>query len=380
MEIKVFNKQLDLIAILEEFTSLRWVRRYFKSGEFELHCPLTTETLKYLKNENIIYIGDDEAGIIETRELATDENGLDNIVCRGKFLTSYLDRRINWNTVVFEGKAEDLMRHLVNINAINPSDTNRKIDNLILGSLTNLSAIIRYQNSYDNLIDCLESIGLTTNYGYRVEFDYINKKLKFKVYSGKDLTINQSNYAPCLFSRDFENILKQAYTDSNNNYRNVCLIAGAGEGAARKKTSIGTNRGIDRYELFVDAKDISDKETITVIEIDEESGEEKEVEKEVEIPWNRYEPMLLQRGSEKLEEYKKVETFESEINVRSNLEYKKDFDLGDIVTCYDSKWELTINTRITEIEEVYEEKGLEVNITFGNNIPTILDKIKSKMR
>jgi len=41
---------------------------------------------------------------------------------------------------------------------------------------------------------------------------------------------------------------------------------------------------------------------------------------------------------------------------------------------------VTIDTRITEVEEVYEESGFSLNITFGNNIPTLINKIKQVVR
>lgn len=366
MELKIFNRDLELIGILETFTSLRWVRRYHKAGEFELHCPLTSNTIKLLGKDNIIYIGSDEAGFINNRQLRIERDGSEKLIVKGKFLTGYISRRINWDKVIFEGRAETLMHNLVSRNCINTKNPDRKINNLEIGSNNNLPYKISYQNSYGELDVCLESISLSCDYGFKIEFDYIRKKLVFKVYEGVNRTINQSAIAPCLFSRDFENIIKQDYTDSIDNYKNTCLIAGAGEDDLRKKTSIGNYRGLDRYELFVDARDLSDKEKIN------------DVEKI--IPWNRYEAMLKQKGNEKLGEYKKVETFDSEINLRSNIKYKEDFDLGDIVTCYDPKWGVTIDTRVTEIEEVYEEKGMEVKVTFGNNVPTLIDKIKAKMR
>ncbi|RFM19218.1 hypothetical protein C1147_12310 [Clostridium botulinum] len=96
-----------------------------------------------------------------------------------------------------------------------------------------------------------------------------------------------------------------------------------------------------------------------VTDYDEEgnvTGEHEETE-EVEIPWERYKPLLLQRGKEKLEECKEIQTFDSKINVLGNNKYKVDYDLGDIVTIVDKKWGIRIDTRVTEIEEVYEEKG-----------------------
>lgn len=384
MELYIFSRDLELKGILDIFTSLRWIRRYYKSGEFELHCALNFNTLELLKRDNVVYKKNDvEAGYIETRQLKINEDGQEYLEIKGKFLTNYLDRRINWDRVNFDGKTEGLMRKLINDNAINPVNINRTIPNLTLGSLKGFNEDIKYQNSFGNILDCLENVSNTSNLGYRNLLDIKNRKILFDVYKGVDRTINNGTIAPCIFSRDFENILEQEYMDSLNNYRNTTLIAGAGEGKDRKLTSIENTKGLDRFELYVDARDITDKEEKKkiVTETDEEGNvTEHEETEEVEIPWERYKPLLIQRGKEKLEECKEIQTFDSKINTNGNNVYKKDFDLGDIVTIVDKKWGIRIDTRITEIEEIYEEKGLEVNVVFGNNIPTIIDKIKQKVR
>lgn len=380
MELYVFNRELNLIGILDTFTSLRWIRRYHKTGEFELHCSLDSNTLSLLQRENIIYKkGDVEAGYIETRQLKLDGIGREYLEIKGKFLTNYNDRRISWDRINFTGKTEELMRKLVNDNIISPSNINRKIPNLILGEIKNYAEDIKYQNSFGNVLEQLENLSNTSNLGYRNLLDIKNRKILFDVYKGVDRTVNQTSIAPCIFSRDFENILEQEYTDSLNNYRNTTLIAGAGEGTARKITSIEKGQGLDRFEMYVDARDIMDTEEKKkiVTETDEEGNvTEHEETEEVEIPWERYEPLLLQRGREKLAECTEINTFDSKINVLGNNVYKKDFDLGDVVTVLDKKWGIRIDTRITEIEEIYEEKGQDINVIFGNNIPTIIDKIK----
>jgi len=40
----------------------------------------------------------------------------------------------------------------------------------------------------------------------------------------------------------------------------------------------------------------------------------------------------------------------------------------------------TIDTRITAIEEVYEQNGFDIRVNFGDKIPTLIDKIKQKLR
>ena len=374
MELYIFNKDLELKGILDTFTSLRWIRRYHKSGEFELHCALNSDTLNLLQRENIICKkGDDEAGYIETRRLRIDSTGQELLEIKGKFLTSYLRRRINWGQLIFNGKTEELMRKLVNDNCISPA--NRALPNLILGSLKNFDDTIQYQDSYGNILSCLESISNTSNLGFKNILDMENQKIIFSVYKGIDRTVNNGAIAPCIFSRNFENILEQEYADSLNNYKNTALIAGAGEGKDRKLTSIEEGQGLNRYELYVDARDLQSTKQV------EKTGEDgNKTTEDVPMSDNEYIPMLLQRGKEKLAECYEVQAFNSKINTQGNNIYKKDFDLGDIVTIVDKKWGIQVDTRITEVEEVYEGGKVEINSTFGNNIPTIIDKIKQVVR
>ena len=69
----------------------------------------------------------------------------------------------------------------------------------------------------------------------------------------------------------------------------MVLVAGAGEDLNRKTLMLGTdNKGLNRYELFVDARDIADTKM---------SGDT-----EVSIPIEEYNKLLEVRGIEKLNE------------------------------------------------------------------------------
>jgi hypothetical protein len=360
MELYIFDRNLNFKGILEGYTSLRWTRRYYKSGEFELHCALTPEALSLLQRENIIYKkGDTEAGFIEYRNLKQDQEGKEILVIKGKFLTGYLNRRIIWGTEILNTTSEVAMRTLVNKNCITPIDSNRIIDNLMLGTLSSFIGNVDYQVSYKNLAEELENLSNLSNLGHRINLDITNKKLIFDVYKGLDRSVNQSVNPRAIFSKEFENILEQEFTDSLNNYRNLALVGGVGEGTARKLAIVGNSIGLDRFEVFVDQKSLSNEvDSVAMNDID-------------------YNNLLIEKGNSTLAETKEIQTFDNKINLNSNLKYKADFDLGDIVTCVSKKWNLVLNTRITEVEEVYEEQGLSINITFGNNIPTLIDKIKS---
>ena len=355
MEIYVFNKELDFQGMVDVFDSLIWRRRYSKCGDFELHVPLKYENLKLLTKGNIIHKKDDrEAGYIVYRKLTEDNEGKEMLVVTGKFMTGYLGQRIIWGTENHNGTIEIAMRNMVNNHCINPTDPNRKIEFIELGHLKGITQSASFQTSYSNLLNTIENKAEVSELGIRTLLDVQNKKKIFDVYEGIDRTAGQTINPQAIFSKEFENVLEQEYTDSMNSYKNIALIAGEGEGAERILTTVGSGTKTDRFEMFVDARDLQQGETSI----------------------GDYILQLQQRGNEKLSENSVIQTFSSRVNVLSNLTYKVDFDLGDIVTCVSKKWGITIDARITEIEEVYESEGKQINITFGNEIPTLIEKIK----
>ena len=56
-----------------------------------------------------------------------------------------------------------------------------------------------------------------------------------------------------------------------------------------------------------------------------------------------------------------------------NFKYKRDYDLGDIVTVNKKAWGIKMEKRITEIQEVYENGGFQIVPTFGNPLPDTVD-------
>ena len=93
---------------------------------------------------------------------------------------------------------------------------------------------------------------------------------------------------------------------------------------------------------------------------------------------NSYINLLVQRGLQRLSEYRYIESFKSTIKTfgyQQNV-YGIDFFLGDLVTVIDRELGVTVNTQVTEVEQTWDSKGYQVDITFGNPQPTILDIIR----
>lgn len=59
-----------------------------------------------------------------------------------------------------------------------------------------------------------------------------------------------------------------------------------------------------------------------------------------------------------------------------NLKFKADFDLGDRITCKETKWGIQIDARITEVTETYQKGEETIEATFGDSLPTLVDQIR----
>ena len=369
MELYVLNTNFEVLGIIDNYECLVWQRNYYKPGTFSMQIIPTLEQFKLLENGNILLKNDNtkEAMYIDHRELEENEEGVEVLLIQGYSLAQWLDRRITLYKEIEKSNAETVMKNYVNRHCINPSEANRKINNLALGNNNKLGEEINYSSHYKPLLQELENIAKVNDLGYKIDLDLVNKQYIFEVYKGLDRTINQNINPMIIFSTEFENISNQKYIDSDNNYRNMVLVAGVGEDTARKTIVLGTeNIGLDRYELFVDARDISDTKQVN--------------NNEVAIDLSEYNKLLEVRGIERLGECTKIKTFDCIISENNNLIYKNDYDLGDKVSIINKKWGLTLNERIVSITESYTLSGLSIDIEIGNNIPTLIDKLKMKMR
>jgi Siphovirus ReqiPepy6 Gp37-like protein len=370
MDIYVYDKSFNALGIIDRFTSLIWKRKYYKSGSFELHLflPQASKDALYLigllQKGNILMKEDspEEAGYIE--DIILDDAGSETIVVKGYFVDNLIKERFVWMMHSYSGTIEEVMKNFVSNNCILPENPNRVVPNLVLSNARGVTKQANEVNSFGSLNELMEELAVKYDVGWRVLFDLVNKKYVFDVFEGKDSSVNQTKNPHTIFSIDYENVLNQTYSDSYSNYRNMALIGGQGEGAERKFAIINDElTGFERRELFVDAKDIV-----------------QEKEDGSPLTDQEYEAILIERGKSKLSELTPIQTFKSGISVLSNLIYKQDFDLGDKVTIQNNRWGITINTRITSIDEVYENNKVDIRVNFGNNIPNLIDKIKQRMR
>ena len=152
-----------------------------------------------------------------------------------------------------------------------------------------------------------------------------------------------------IFSQANENLLSSDYTEDNTNYMNYVLVGGEDDETTkiRKVNSVDEGAsGVDRYELFLDARDTSSK-------YEDSSGQSKTMTD------TEYKAILKSKGVESLSsEHKKETLFSGEIDT-TNKRYKfnKDYYLGDLVKIRDSDFSKEQKVRVVKFTRVQNMEG-----------------------
>lgn len=335
MEIKIFNPQLEFIGIIDKFNSFTFKKELNEKGTFVLKVPFSIGAYSILKRNNIVSYNN-LTGIIES--VTADLSDAETMTINGYEITYLLSRRIIWNTIDYSGTVEGFCRKAVNDNCI-ACETDRIIPSLELGKLNGLPYTITKQVSYDNLFTTLKETCQLYDVGFEIVFNSKERKLIFNVFDGRQ--------TDRVYNRDFDNIDDLSYVQSYSSFANVAKVGGKGEGENRFFAVVGNSQGLDRYEIFVDSRNSQEEGTSTA----------------------DYQNILMQEGNEELAQHYEINTLD--VSVMSN----KDIYVGDKVSVIDKTLNIKLDTFISEIEYIYDEKSETTTITFGYNVPSIYKKV-----
>lgn len=339
MELYVKNSDLETVGIIDVYTSIIWTKRYYTAGDFELYLPASADALNVLRAGNYVTrMDDDRVMIIESIQITTDAEAGNYLIVSGRSLESILKRRIIWGQTVINGQFAPMIYRLIRENCIETA-AERVIPRLSINEDLTFADAIQAQYTGDNLYDVVCELCRVHGYGWKITLQ--DDSFVFSLYNGMDHSYNQTENPFVIFSPEFDNLLNSDYRFNTSNFANAALIAGEGEGVDRKLENIGTASGLDRYEIFVDAKDISSNS-----------------DSETPISDAEYKQLLQTRGFEKLEEYAVTESFSGESEPTTYC-YKEHWNIGDIVQV-ENEFRIGAAARITEIIEADDENGHSV--------------------
>lgn len=336
-----FDKNLNMLGIVDYFISLRWRRKYFEAGEFEIVLPVNDYMMQFISTDVIVMRNNyTEAGIIETIEFS--DNGInEEVTISGRFLSALLSRRIVKSKINFSGNTIEGMNTIVN--AMTPLTTQWETE-----TVTMSSPHIDFQVTYKNVYEYLCKLAEYSNMGIRVVPNVDSKVYMFEVWKGLDRTSEQSENEEYSFSDDNYNIEQGKLIMSKKTKANYVLVGGAGEDSSRVLVTVDDGAtGFDRYEIFSDQKSLSNKD----------------------LSDSAYREKLKSVGEGKLSDG----TFQLEVTALVQQDYKTKWNLGDIVNIKKEKWGVYTTYRIIEVEETIEDGKKTIYPTFGSPLSSAWD-------
>ena len=347
MDFNVHDHAGVWVGIIENPTSAIWARRYQKPNDFELHLPVSAEILALLADDFYITRDDaPEAMIVEHIEIKTSAEEGNYILVSGRGGESIIERRIVLEQTSVSGRVDAAAYRLIRENAVAPADPARALP-LTMYAPDVSTATARAQYTGTNLLEAVGGICKAHGLGFRAVADATDEGvvLRIELLRGLDRSEGQEENSPVIFSAEYENLLSSAYVMDTTNHKNVAIVAGEGEGKARKRATYGSASGMARREIFVDARDLSTNEG--------------------EISEDDYTAQLVARGAEKLAEHSLSESFDGEMDTGNTFILDEDYTLGDIVTV-ENEYGIRKNVRISAITEVWDAQGYSAIPIFEN--------------
>ena len=370
MILEIIDKETRFkTEMIRTYDYVQYVDEFIGEGKFQINLPISDVALPYLKRDNYIIFEKGIVGIIKSIKDSQEESM--QIVVSGKLTNHILSYRSIMRTERYSGNLSYIARSLVLNHFIEPSDEKRKIDIIKLSSNTDYIPDSNSIKFCDTGNDIRKSIANTfAPYGYGFELypvlDNFNEQegilhnlseLEFRVIKPFDRTIgNKEGNTPVVFAFQLSNLSRLEYEEDGNSYCSVAIVASEGTGQDRRVLEVGELDlyGLDRIELYIDARDISS--------LDEDGNEITEEE---------FLSLMEQRGLEKLEGHKVFTSFDGNVITSGDNRYTYgvDFYKGDYVSIIDDKFDRVFNLQITSVTKSISQGVEYFDVGFG------LDKV-----
>lgn len=327
MVCNIFNESLIRIGELSVYQSLVWEEAYQDAGECQLVCAISPAATALLKNG--YFVGKKDRSTLWQIKSTEKYEGL--LWANGFTVNQTLLYDRIYDGTLNTGVVETTLRNAV--------IAKRPAPIVGLSTLRGLEESHVSQHTYPDLFSLSQDLCGQTDLGFRFIHDRTNRMLLFDVYKGE----NRTNVR---FSEDYGNLANLALKQSENDYKNVAYVGGAGDGADRTFVVCGDTdtEGLERHEMFVDARDLS-----------REDGQSL----------SDYQALLQARGLEKLNEHNKGLTVSFDI---ASNDFGVKFDVGDTVTALLKSDGLKLYVRIMSAKQTYEKNKRKTQITVGTPI------------
>lgn len=349
----IYNAARERIGILQHDEAVQWLENYQSPGEVKIDAQTTLDNLATLIDGNRIYNADTDtvARICHVDIVQTESEEL--ITVRADITSELLSDRVlmaTENVTIAETAMYDIYRK------------NRRDLPIALDSAAGYTERANMEITWGSVLDAEKKLAEGSGLGFKVLFNPENSVETFKVYKGADRARDQNPGYVGYFGTDVGNIQNVAVSSGTTDFKNVAVVAGAGEGAGReiRIVSLGSVSGENRRELYVDARDLQREYQVATPtgEVDDKGNPIYNYETKVYTA-AEYNAMLDARGLEKLAECLKTFSITCDI-VQNNILYGVDYFLGDRMPVKLPEYGIYASARISSVTMIYEKEGVKI--------------------
>lgn len=368
MELYVMDIDFNRLGVIDNYREVEIEQHYTKHSKLHLYVDGMPHVAQLLISDDIrILVRSDDTSrgyIIDTLKYE------DSATLRIEVMATSLSIMMNWRIPDvqqhYKGMIEDVIKQAVVANCISPHNAKRKMPRLI--TAVNQGIAIQADEIFTSksLDILLWEICEKYDVSFEIILDHQTKQFVFTTYQGINRSTSQQNNSHVIFSKTFDNVVKQHYVNDSGNLKNTAYVMGDSNEVSKPIIVDDRLTGFWRREMYFDAKDVKAKYT--------EDGQE------IIISQAEYIALLQARGQNRLVDYQHIRTFASEIDLYTQFRYRQHYFLGDKVSNRNDELGVMNDARVTSVYETFNQSGYMIKIDFGNAIPTLIDKLKREVK
>ena len=358
IQIKVYDKSLNFIGIVEDYESSGFTRSWYEAGQWSITINKNINNSDLLQAEYYVQFGEDDrdSGKITCVTNNIDENGKggQKLVVAGKDLKTIFSQRyvMDMNDVdayTLTAPGETVIKTLISSQCgATCVDPKRVISNLVIATDQGRGLSYTLSCKYTQVYSECATAATQSLVGWFVYIDHANKTFVLDCEVGLDRSYGQQINPYCLFSPDMDSLKSATLKEDIASFRNLVYVGGDGTGADRQiHTGFDTvePEGIDRYELFDNASSLSTTAAM--------SAEAQNI----------------------LTQYNQSYELSGAILIKSPYVYKENYNVGDLCTVRFNDKELDI--RILSITQNWASGSYDISSVWGKPIRGLSDQVSA---
>ena len=350
MEVYVLDSQLRRVEVIDRFESLIWTERWGAFGDFELVIFATPEMQRLLvANTKLAMNESDRVMTIDKATRSNNTDGAATITIVGRSMEYILEDRVATEGLVgltddkdwvLTGTPGNIVRYMFEKICVEGIlSTADKIPFYKAGTiyptetLDEPAQVITVNVPIGSLYKAIKDICDIYGLGFRLVRNLDYSEVYFNVYTGSDLTAQQSSRMPVIFSPDLDNLNNITEVTSVEGFKNVAYVfTKHGSMIVYANGVDPSSSGFQRRVLLVDATNVEDADGPALNAI------------------------MLNKGLDALATSRSVFAFDGEIPQSASYKYGQHYRLGDIVEMRTEDGS-TNNMRVTEQIFVSDTQG-----------------------